>query len=221
MKSRAMMAALVAGTGVLMTGCHLDMWIQPKVKSQSESKFYADGKATRFAPQGTVEFGKTMSDSAFYTGFENGQLVKEMPVPVTAELIQRGKERYNAQCSHCHGQTGDGKGMIAQRGFNLRRPVGNYHTERLQNMPVGHFYDVITNGYGTMYPFASKLKPLDRWAVVAYIRTLQFRQNAKPGDLDDAAREKLEGVPAVAENSGPLFMNQPDPAAKPVPEANR
>jgi len=86
----------------------------------------------------------------------------------------------------CHGRLGYGNGMIANRGFELRRPVGNYHTDRLRNMPAGHFYDVITNGYGTMYSYASRVEPQDRWAIVAYIRALQLSQHASADQAEQA-----------------------------------
>lgn len=193
--------------GFIFAGCHLDMVTQPKVKSQREYKFYADLQGTREPVQGTVAFGEAKQDKAFYTGFENRKLIKEFPVPVTKELIERGQERYEIMCSHCHGAIGDGEGMIAQRGFAMERPVGNYHTERLREMPVGHFYDVITNGYGTMYPQGSRIKPLDRWAIVAYIRALQFSQFAGAGDLDAESRTKLS-APNTGENHGVLFPNK-------------
>ncbi|MEZ5163523.1 MAG: cytochrome c [Fimbriimonadaceae bacterium] len=188
-----------------LSGCHLDMWIQPKVKAQSENDFYADGRGTRMPVEGTVEFGKPKLDEAFYTGYENGKMVKEMPVPVTADLIKRGKDRYDIFCSHCHGAIGDGKGMIAQRGFEMQRPIGNYHTDRLREMPVGHFYDVITNGYGTMYPQGPRIKPADRWAIVSYIRALQLSQYAPFGALNNEQRGQLGVNFAEPMPNGPLF----------------
>jgi len=103
---------------------------------------------------------------------------------VDKAFIKRGQDRFNIYCTPCHGRVGDGNGMIAQRGFNLRRPVASYHTDRLRGMPVGYFYDVITNGYGAMYSYASRIEPEDRWAVVAYIRALQLSQHAVPADAD-------------------------------------
>ena len=114
-------------------------------------------------------------------------------MPVNLELVKRGQERFNVYCSPCHGRLGDGKGMIALRGFQLRRPVGNYHTDRLRKMPVGHFYDVITNGYGAMYSYAARVEPQDRWAIVSYIRALQLSQNAP---LDEATKANIEKAAA-------------------------
>ena len=166
---------LIGITGLAAVGCHTDMWVQPKIHEPfQESKFYADGMASRPLVKGTSARGHLRLDDAFFTGFKDGKLVTEFPLPVNEELIRRGKERFEIYCTPCHGQIGDGQGMIAKRGFTLRRPVGNYHTDRLRKMPVGHFYDVITNGYGSMYSYASRIEPRDRWAVVAYVRAHAF-----------------------------------------------
>lgn len=215
MKSYKIAPLALAGA-VFLAGCHLDMWQQPKVKAQSENQFFADGKGSRDPVPGAVEFGKPRTDDAFYTGYANGKLVSEFPVPVDKEFILRGKERYEIVCSHCHGAIGDGKGMIAQRGFEMRRPVGNYHTQRLREMPVGHFFDVINNGFGTMYPQGSRVQPLDRWAIVAYIRALQLSQYAATADLDAASAQRLNATPGTA--SGPLFTKSSGLASVPQPQ---
>lgn len=187
--------ALVASTGFLLAGCHTDMWQQPKVKAQSKNDFFADGLGSRQPVRGTVPFGEVRADKAFYTGYENGKLVETFPVPVTKELILRGKERFEVFCSHCHGAIGDGKGMIAQRGFTLARPVATYHTDRLREMPVGHFFDVMTTGYGAMFPFSARVRPLDRWAIAAYIRTLQYSQNRNVSELTSEEVGKIGQEP--------------------------
>lgn len=195
----------LAGTTVFLGGCHLDMYIQPKIKAQGENKMFADGAGTRLPVKGTIEFGKPKLDTEYYTGYQaDGKLLREMPIQVDEAVMKRGKERYDIYCQHCHGAAGDGAGMIAQRGFALARPVGNYHTDRLREMPVGHFFDVITNGYGTMYGHASRIKPDDRWAIVAYIRALQVSQGATVDQLDSTSKEAL-GV-SGPEGSGPLFV---------------
>lgn len=217
MKNRAWL--LVLGSSVFLTGCHLDMWIQPKVKSQSENNFYSDGKGTRLPVEGTVAFGEAKADNEFYTGFTaDGKLVKEFPIAVDEALLKRGKERYDIFCSHCHGAIGDGKGMIAQRGFEMARPVGDYHTDRLREMPVGHLYDVITNGYGTMYPQGARVKPLDRWAIVAYVRALQLSQYAGAADLDADAAKKLGVSPGGG--FGPLFVPKAGVEMPPMDDSN-
>lgn len=185
-------------SALAVVGCHTDMWVQPKIHEPfQESKFYADGMASRPLVKGTIARGHLRLDDAFFTGFKDGKLITEFPLKVDEELIRRGKDRFETYCTPCHGQLGDGKGMIAQRGFTLRRPVGNYHTERLRKMPVGHFYDVITNGYGAMYNYASRIEPRDRWAVVAYIRTLQLSQGATEADRSEAdAKFPVPAAPA-------------------------
>jgi len=205
MKASWKFAPLGLASLVMLAGCHLDMYIQPKVKSQSENLVYADGKGTRMPVEGTIEFGKPKKDIEFYTGYKaNGRLVTEMPIQISEEVIARGQERFDIFCQHCHGAVGDGKGMIAQRGFELARPVGNYHTKRLREMPVGHFFDVISNGYGTMYGHASRISPYDRWAIVSYVRALQLSQSIVGSDMDAESQAKF-GINAAL-NQGPLFV---------------
>jgi len=172
---------------LMLAGCHTDMWRQPVHEPLGESDFFADGMASRPLVPGTIPRGYERKDDLFFTGVENGHWTDRLPVPLTKKLLARGQERFNIYCSPCHGRLGDGNGMIAHRGFTLRRPVGNYHTDRLRKMPLGHFYDVITNGYGAMYSYSSRVEPQDRWAIVAYIRALQLSQYADPTDADPAA----------------------------------
>jgi mono/diheme cytochrome c family protein len=180
---RALRLACYAVLAFAVLGCHPDMWVQPKYKAQEQSDFFADESSSRLPVKGTVPFGQVKGNDAYYRGYANGKLVEQMPVPVTAELIARGQERFNVFCRHCHGAIGDGEGMIAQRGYKVERPVASYHTDRLRQMPVGHFFDVITNGYGAMFPFSDRIPVEDRWAIVSYIRVLQRSQNAKLADV--------------------------------------
>lgn len=199
MKDLKFLVAPMAATCVLLAaaGCHTDMWIQPKVKPQGKSDFFSDKMGSRMPVPGTVPFKSHGTNTAFMTGYENGKLVAEFPIPVTEELIRRGQERFGVFCSHCHGAAGDGQGMIAQRGFTLQRPVGNYHTDRLREMPVGHFFDVITNGYGTMFPFKARIEPQDRWAIASYIRALQLSQHAPEAVVPAAELARMaSGAPA-------------------------
>ncbi len=189
---------------VFVAGCHTDMWRQPKTEPMDRSEFFADGQSARPLIPGTIARGNLRADDAFYTGAVNGKWVDKMPIEVTKALVERGQDRFNVYCSPCHGRLGDGNGMVAHRGLQLVRPVGNYHTNRLRKMPVGHFYDVITNGYGAMYSYASRVEPQDRWAIVSYIRALQLSQNAPVTDEVKAAIEKQEAAknakkPAEAE----------------------
>lgn len=190
---------------LVLAGCHTDMWVQPRTKALDKSTFYADGQSARKPVAGTVAQGHLNADDAFSTGFVNGKLVTELPVPLTKALLGRGKERFTIYCTPCHGQLGDGNGMIAQRGFNLRKKPASYHTERLRNMPIGHFFDVITNGYGVMYSYAARVKLEDRWAIAAYIRVLQASQNMTAA-----------GTPAEATGSDVSAQIHPTEEAKVV-----
>lgn len=117
-----------------------------------------------------------------------GATMTKFPFPVTKVVLERGKERYEVYCAPCHGKTGAGDGMIVRRGFPL---PPTYHQQRLREAPVGHFFDVITNGYGAMYPYAGKVEPEDRWAIIAYIRALQLSQNAKISDVPESERKNI------------------------------
>lgn len=187
---------LVLAGGLLSAGCHTDMWRQPRSEPLDPSEFFADGQANRPLVPGTIARDHLRLDNTFYTGAKDGKWVTELPMPLTKELLARGQERFQIYCTPCHGQLGDGNGMIAKRGLALRRPVGNYHTERLRNMPIGHFYDVITNGYGAMYSYAARVEPQDRWAIAAYIRALQLSQNAAPEDADASELAKSTEAPS-------------------------
>lgn len=196
------LASLTAATviAVALAGCHVDMWHQQKAKPQSANRFFADGKTDRTPVPNTVPVGFLREDEAYFTGKVGNKPIDRLPVPLTKELLQRGRTQFNAFCAPCHGQTGDGQGMIAQRGLALRRPPASYHTDRLRAMPIGHFYDVITNGYGVMYSYASRISPEDRWAIAAYIRTLQLSQYARTDTLTPEDLEKLREDTTSTEN---------------------
>lgn len=196
--------ALTVGTAVLVSGCHTDMWTQPKYKPYQESELFADGNSSRPLVKGTVPRGSMPASSAFSTGFQNGKLTTTLPAELSIldekvntktelkRVLKWGQERYFIYCSPCHGQLADGKGMIAERGLSLVRPPSNLHTQRLRDMPIGHFYNVITNGYGVMYSQASRIPPDDRWAISAYLRALQFSQYAPVDALPSKERQALE-----------------------------
>lgn len=176
--------ALIAGV-LMLSGCHTDMWRQPKAVSQETTDFWADGQVDRPKVAGTVAFGKDRTDEHMYRGRVGGKLATTLPPKIVIngetldttedleKILKRGKERFNINCTHCHGAVGDGKGMIAIRGLELKRSPATYHTDRLRKMPIGHFYDVMSNGYGVMMSPASRIEPGDRWAIAAYLRVLQ------------------------------------------------
>lgn len=214
-----------------LAGCHTDMWTQPKVRPFQESDFFVDGQSARPLVAGAVARHQDANGAmvirtgnAFYTGIDpaSKKLLDILPTQFANEplkvLLHRGQERFNIYCSPCHGRLGDGKGMIAQRGFSLRKPVGNYHTARLRRMPLGHYYDVITNGFGVMYSYAARVEPDDRWRIAAYIRVLQYSQSAKPDVVPAEQRNNLDanalpppGAPNTVTNVQPGSETAPAP----------
>lgn len=192
-----------------LAGCaRLDMQDQPKYKPQRPSEFFADGRDNRPELEGTVARGSMNQDAVFYTGKdEAGTDTVAFPVAVDKAFIQRGQQRYDIYCSPCHGRIGNGLGMIVRRGF--KQPP-SYHIDRLREAPVGHYYDVITNGYGAMLNYASQVQPRDRWAIIAYIRALQYSQNANINDLPAEARAKVPGAgTAVSQEMQAAQRTQP------------
>jgi len=184
---RLAVVTLAAALGAL--GCRQDMHDQPKYKPLRKSDFFPDGRSARPLLEGTVARGSLREDAALYTGKVGNDFIAEIPVKVTAELLRRGRTQFEAFCSPCHGRTGMGDGMIVRRGF--KRP-SSYHVDRLRAMPIGYFFDVMTNGYGAMSDYASQVPVRDRWAIAAYIRTLQLSQHAPVADVPADKRDELE-----------------------------
>ena len=183
---------------LLVSGCRRDMQDQPKIKPLRGSTFFSDGLGSRQPIEGTVARGFLRSDTEFFTGkkakapgatatpaqqqtagtqgapastFPDD--IDTFPLPVTKEVVQRGRQRYDIFCSACHGLTGNGDGMIVRRGF---RRAASFNDDRLRQAPVGHFFDAMTNGWGAMPSYASQIPVQDRWAIIAYIRALQVSQ---------------------------------------------
>lgn len=173
---------------VLLAGCRLDMHIQPKYLPYEPTDFFSDGRSERQPVPGTVARGQLRVDDLLYSGTENSVESNRFPFPITRADLERGRERFNIYCTPCHDYTGSGRGMIVQRGFP--QPP-SYHIQRLREAPVGHFYQVMTNGFGAMYSYAARIDPADRWRIAAYIRVLQLTQNAKIDDVPEADRAKL------------------------------
>jgi hypothetical protein len=179
---------LLAGC-LVMTACREDMHNQPRYKPLAGTDFFGDGRSARPVVEGTVARGQLRIDKARYTGKENAMDVTEFPFPITRSDLSRGQERFNIYCSPCHSRLGDGNGMVVRRGF---RQAASYHTEKLIKAPVGHFFDVMTNGFGAMPSYASRVEPDDRWRIAAYIRVLQLSENATVEDVPQAQRPALE-----------------------------
>lgn len=175
---------------LLVVGCRQQMADQPSYRPLQKSTFFGDERSARPLVEGTVAQGQLRADEPFYTGKSGGELVATLPVPLTKELLARGRQRFDIFCSPCHDRTGGGNGIIAQRGY--RHPP-SYHIDRLRQAPIGHFFEVITNGFGSMSDYAAQIPPADRWAIAAYIRALQLSQNATLSDVRPEARQALEG----------------------------
>ena len=180
---------IVALSALAVIGCRQGMYDQARTKPLRPSSFFADGRSSRPLVDDTVPRGELRDDELLYTGRENGSLATRFPFPVTKAVIDRGHERFDIYCAACHDRVGNGNGMIVQRGFP--RPP-SYHSARLREAPVGHFFDVMTNGFGMMYPYADRITPRDRWAIIAYIRVLQRSQNARLADVPPEKRKELK-----------------------------
>src|SRR4051812_35293467 len=161
MLKRKSSAALVLVVCALLGACRQDMHNQPKYRGLRASEFFADGSSARPLVEGTIARGTLQDDEAFFTGMVDKVTVKELPFPVDEAVLNRGQERFNIYCSPCHDRTGSGNGLVVQRGY--RQPP-SYHIERLRQADVGHFFDVITNGFGVMPDYKAQIAPRDRWA---------------------------------------------------------
>jgi len=175
-----------------MTACRQDMHNQPRYKPLAATDFFGDGRSARPEVEGTVARGHLRIDQARYTGKVNSEEVDYFPFEITRADLERGQQRFNVYCSPCHSRIGDGNGMIVRRGF---RQAASYHTEKMIKAPVGHFFDVITNGFGAMPSYASRVEPDDRWRIAAYIRVLQLSENAALQDVPPDMRSELDKNP--------------------------
>ena len=171
-----------------MAACRQDMHDAPRYEPLEESAFFAGGGSARTLVANTVPRGHLREDELLYTGKIGGQLANMFPMPVTADVMARGQERFNVFCSPCHGRTGEGNGMVVQRGF--RQPP-TYHEQRLRDAPAGYFFDVMTNGFGAMQDYAAQVPVADRWAIAAYIRALQLSRAATVDDVPSDRRDEL------------------------------
>jgi len=174
-----------------LAACRQDMQDQPKYKNLRGSAFFDDKRSARPVVEDTVARGFLYADARFLTGKENGQPIAMLPAPLTLsrELLERGRERYGIFCTPCHGLTGNGLGIVVQRGY--RQPP-SFHIDRLRAAPVGYFYDVQTHGFGAMMDYAAQIPPADRWAIAAYLRALQLSQGATLADVPEPARAALD-----------------------------
>lgn len=162
---------------------------QPRYKDHGESAFFDDASAARRPVEGTVARGLLKEDEHLYTGKIEGKHAATYPFEITAQILARGRERFDIHCAVCHDATGYGLGMVVRRGF--KQPP-SLHEPRLRELPPGYFFDVITNGFGAMYSYAGQVKAHDRWAIAAYIQTLQLSQNTPVSMLAPEEVRELE-----------------------------
>jgi mono/diheme cytochrome c family protein len=206
-------AALVAlGFCVVGTAaCRQDMHDQPRLEPYETSRFFADGQGSRVAPAGTVARGALREDALLHRGVTpDGQLSARLPFPLTAQVLRRGQDNFNAFCSPCHDRAGSGRGMVVRRGY--KQPT-SFHDPRLRDSPVGYFFDVMTNGFSTMPSYAAQIRVEDRWAITAYIRALQLSRNAHLADLNAADVAALDSAAAPVAAAPPAHATPAAPVA--------
>ena len=191
---------LLAVLALAGSACRQDMHDQPKLEAYESADFFADGRAMRQIPEGTVARGQLFDDELLYTGRVDGQISDELPFPVTRERLGRGRERFEVYCTPCHGETGLGNGMVVQRGY---RVPPSFHVEPQRSRPLGHYFDVMTNGFGVMPDYRAQVQPEDRWAIAAYIRALQLSQRAQVGDVPADRLEQLDNPSAGSSTDAP------------------
>jgi hypothetical protein len=165
---------------------------QPKLEAYEVSAFFADGRAMQRRVPGTVARGDVIEGEHFLTGKLDGELADALPFELTREVLERGRERYSIFCTPCHDAAGTGGGMIVLRG--MKRPE-TFHSQRLKEAPLGHWFDVMTRGFGAMYDYSDRIPPRDRWAIAAHVRVLQRASDARLADVPAAERARLEQEP--------------------------
>ncbi|WP_165250334.1 c-type cytochrome [Paludisphaera soli] len=187
-------AAAVAALLAVAPGC-TDMYDQPRYEAFEASPLFADGASSRPLVLGTVPRDDVRGLPAvedrdlLLTGMKDGAPATEAPFAIDRAALERGRQRYDIYCTPCHGQLGDARGVIVQRGFT---PPPKYTDQRLVDAPLGHFFQVITHGHGAMYSFAARVTPQDRWKIAAYIRALQLSQGAAASELPAEDQKQLE-----------------------------
>lgn len=176
---------------MIAAGCRQDMHDQPRYKPLAASEFFPDGRSARPIPAGTVAIDELQNTDPFYTGYtgnDPANFMDTIPTPITAELLQRGQERFDIFCSPCHDRLGTGHGMIERRGFKI---PADLDSDRIRQAPPGYVFQVISNGYGAMPDHRDQIPAADRWAIVAYIRALQLSRSATVADVPAQNRSQL------------------------------
>jgi mono/diheme cytochrome c family protein len=183
-----------------VASCRQDMHDAPTYRPYRSSTLFPDGASARPLVTGAVARGFLREDDHLYAGKVNGQPATSFPFPITGDDLDRGQQRFNIYCSPCHGRTGEGNGMVVQRGY---KQAANYHIDRLRQAPVGYLFDVITNGFGAMPDYRMQITPEDRWRVIAYIRALQLSHNTPAADVPADQMRKLNSGGVAAEPAKP------------------
>jgi mono/diheme cytochrome c family protein len=181
--------ALALAASFVLAACQQKMADQPRYQPLQRSTFFGDDRSARPRIPGTVAREDPQGNAPLFTGLDGHTPVADLPLPVTQALIQRGQERFEIFCAPCHDRVGTGNGMIAQRGY--RHPP-SYHIARLRDAPIGHFFEVMTHGFGQMPSYADQIAVQDRWAIAAYIRALQLSEHAELADAPAAERARLQ-----------------------------
>jgi hypothetical protein len=217
---RAMIGRTAAVVALLAAlGCRRDMQDQPRYDAFETSAFFPDGRASRPRVPGTVARGHLNDDDAFFTGKNGDAYVTEPPMQLSRPVLERGQQRYDIYCSPCHDRVGTGHGIVVQRGY--KQPT-SYHEDRLRSVPIGYFFEVMTNGFGAMPSYAPQVAAADRWAIAGYIRALQRSQYAKYREVPIEERSQLDASAALpsfdAETAPPVPPTGPGaPAQAPRP----
>jgi len=216
MNARTLLLAM-SSAAVLLSGCRQDMQNQPKYipLRAADPQIWQDGRSARMPVANTVAHTELRDDTYYYSGKVNGQPGGEFPtqelIPAhfkdMSAVLERGQQRFNIYCSPCHSRVGDGNGMIPQRG--LKHPP-SFHEDRLKKMPIGHFYDVMTGGFGSMLNYAAQIRPEDRWAIAAYIRALQLSQDAQVSDVPADQRNNVQDFSTLEQQFNDSISTSPE-----------
>jgi mono/diheme cytochrome c family protein len=189
-RGRVFGAAVVLLSAALFAACRQDMHDAPRYDPYEDSLVFPKGSSAQPLVAGTVPRGFLHEDQALYTGKVNDELVDAFPFAITRADLDRGEVRFDTFCAPCHGRTGEGNGLVVQRGY--RQPP-TYHQDRLRQVPVGYLFNVITNGFGQMPDYRAQVTPEDRWRVIAYIRALQLSQQAPASAIPADEMQRLQG----------------------------
>jgi len=212
----AVRLVLAASVLLVLSGCRQDMHNQPKYVPYRSSEFFQDGLSERQQVVHTVARGELHEDAYLYTGKIGTKEGDRFPFPITQAVMERGRERYDIYCSPCHSRVGDGNGMIVKRGY---RQAASFHDQKYASETVGHYYDVISHGFGAMPDYATQVEPADRWAIAAYIRALQYARNGTISDVPADQRGQLKDQSEMTTKDGVPLLRAIASGGKGSPES--